>query len=188
MSATSKFDKDAKIMKQDYLIKTIGIVKSDYREASLTLQNQDLKLDMDILSKTKTNKGLVSEIIIDKEYEDCLDGIEDFSHIMVIYWAHRIDDKKRYAPKVHPAGKKEYPVVGVFATRSPARPNPICVTIVKLLERKANVLKVMSLDAIDGTPVIDIKFHHPSYDCAKDVKWPDWMKNIIKFFREEIKS
>lgn len=170
-----------------YLVKPIGVVRSSYREASLTLQDQDLKLDRDVLIKTKTGKGGISELIIKKEYEGCLDGIEDFSHIVVLYWAHRISDEERYIPKVHPAGRKEYPKVGVFATRGPARPNPICSTAVELLERKGNVLKVKSLDALDGSPIIDIKFHHPSYDAPLNVRWPDWMKELISYFRKELK-
>ncbi len=172
---------------QDYLIKPIGIVRSDYREASLTLQEQDLELDEEILTRTKTNKGNISELIINEEYKDCLDGIEDFSHIMVLYWSHRINDKDRRVIKVHPAGKKEYPLVGVFATRSPVRPNPICATTVELLERRENILKVKSLDAIDGSPIVDIKVHSPSYDSPSNVKQADWMEELIKYFREKLK-
>jgi tRNA-Thr(GGU) m(6)t(6)A37 methyltransferase TsaA len=172
---------------QNYLIKPVGVVRSDYREASLTLQNQDLKLDQETLTRTKTNKEGISELIINEEYTDCLDGIEDFSHIMVLYWSHRINDKGRYITKVHPAGKKEYPLVGVFATRSPVRPNPICVATVELLERKKNVLKVKGLDALDGSPIIDIKFHHPSYDAPSNVKLADWMEKLVKYFRKELK-
>lgn len=171
----------------NYLIKSVGVVRSNYKDASLTLKDSDLELDQEILSSTKTNKGGISEIIIKEEYKDCLDGIEDFSHIMVLYWAHHIADEKRYVSKVHPAGKKEYPLVGIFATRSPARPNPICATTVELLERKENVLKVKSLDAVDGSPVIDIKFHHPSYDAPSEVNWPYWMKKLMNYFREDTK-
>ena len=172
---------------QSYLLKPIGVVRSDYREVSLTLQDQDLKLNQEILTRTKTNKGGISKLIIKEEYKDCLDGIEDFSHIMVLYWSHRINDEERYVTKVHPAGQKEYPLVGVFATRSPARPNPICVTTVQLLERKDNVLKVKSLDAIDGSPIIDIKVHHPPYDSPSNVKVADWMKELRSYFGEKLK-
>ena len=170
---------------QDYLIKPIGVVRSDYKEASLTLQKADLELDEEILSRT--NKGNISELVINQEYEDCLDGIEDFSHIMVLYWSHRTNDKQQHITKVHPAGKREYPLVGVFATRSPVRPNPICVTTVELLERRENVLKVKSLDAVDGSPIIDIKVHSPSYDSPSNVKQADWMEGLIKYFREKLK-
>ena len=105
-----------------YLIKPIGVVRSSYREASLTIQDQDLELNQEILTRTKTGKGNISELIINEEYKDCLDGIEDFSHIMVLYWAHHINDEGRNVTRVHPAGKKEYPLVGIFATRGPARP------------------------------------------------------------------
>lgn len=172
---------------QDYLIKPVGVVRSDYKEASLTLQKADLEFDEEILTKTKTNKGNVSELVINQEYEDCLDGIEDFSNIMVLYWSHRTNDKQRRITKVHPAGKKEYPLVGVFATRSPVRPNPICVSTVELLERRENILKVKSLDAIDGSPIIDIKVHSPSYDSPSNVKQADWMEELVKYFREKLK-
>jgi tRNA (adenine37-N6)-methyltransferase len=172
-------------MKEYYQIKPIGFVRSHYREASLTSHNQDLKLDEKILTETKSGKGSISEIIINKEYEDCLDGIEGFSHIMVLYWPHQVKDQDRKMMKVHPGGLKEFPLVGVFATRSPVRPNPICATTVELIERNKNILKVKSLDALDGTPIIDIKFHHPSYDSPSNVVWPDWMKKLIHYFREK---
>jgi tRNA (adenine37-N6)-methyltransferase len=172
---------------QSYTVRPVGIIRNSYAKPSLTLKNKDLELDREILTRTKTGKESISELIISKEYKDCLDGIEGFSHIMVLYWAHNINDKKRYVARVHPAGKKEYPLVGVFATRSPSRPNPICVTTVKLLERRGNILRVRGLDAVDGSPIIDIKFHHPSYDAPPDIKWPDWMKKLIKYFREELK-
>ena len=171
----------------EYLIVPIGVVRNNYNEASLTVQDQDLKLDREVLTRTKTGKGSVSEVIINEEYKECLDGIEGFSHIMVLYWADRITGEGRHVTRVHPAGKKEYPMVGVFATRGPARPNPICATTVELLGREGNTLKVKNLDALDGTPIVDIKFHHPSYDAPRDVKWPDWMCRLLNYFREELK-
>jgi len=173
---------------QSYSIKPVGVVRSVYREASLVLEDQDLRLNEEVLTRTKTGKESVAELVIEKEYEPCLDGIEGFSHIVVLYWAHKTDTQKaKMAKKVHPAGKKEYPPVGIFATRSPARPNPICSTTVKLLGRKQNVLKVKGLDALDGSPIIDIKFHHPSYDAPPNVEWPDWMNKLITFFRQKLK-
>ena len=174
-------------MNRYYRVNPVGVVRSSYQEASLKLEDQDLELDEEVLSRTKTGKGSISELVIFDKYEDCLDGIEGFSHIVVLYWAHLIDEQNRYVAKVHPAGKEDYPLVGVFATRSPARPNPICATTVELIERDGNVLRVRSLDALDGSPIIDIKFHHPSYDAPPDVEWPEWMKRLIEYFREELK-
>ena len=173
-------------MKQEYVVRPVGFVRSGYREASLKLEGEDLELDEEVLRGTKTGKGSISTIVIDEAYADCLDGIEGFSHILVLFWAHEVDDERRYSAKVHPAGRKDYPLVGVFATRSPARPNPICATTVELVERRGNVLQVRNLDALDGSPVIDIKFHHPSYDAPPDVAWPDWMERLIEYFRTQV--
>ena len=77
--------------------------------------------------------------------------------------------------KVHPKGNEKLPLVGVLASRSPARPNPIGITTVKLLGRDRNVLKVQGLDAVDGTPVLDIKPHIPRYDSPTQATTPDWI-------------
>ena len=77
--------------------------------------------------------------------------------------------------KLHPKGKLELPEVGLFASRSPNRPNPVGKTTVRLLERRGNILKVEGLDAIDGTPVIDIKPYIPGRDSATDTKVPSWI-------------
>jgi len=103
------------------------------------------------------DKSLVCSIIIKKCYEKALNGIEDFSHIYIIFWMHEIADAERRTLKTHPRGRIDMPLLGVFATRSPLRPNPIGLTIVELLARKGNILTVKGLDAFDGTPVIDMK-------------------------------
>ena len=104
-----------------------------------------------------------------------LDGLEEFSHIIVIYWMHRVSPYGQVPLKVHPGGSKELPLMGIFATRSPHRLNPIGATIVRLLERRDDILKVERLDAIDGTPVIDIKPYIPRYDLENDAKVPSWL-------------
>jgi len=72
-------------------------------------------------------------------------------------------------------GKLESPLVGRLATRSPSRPNPVGQSVVQLLEQQGNILKVRGLDAIDGTPVIDIKPYIPKYDSAPDARVPEWI-------------
>jgi len=118
----------------------------------------------------------ISEIIINDDLEEALDQIESFSHIIVIYWMHQISPSQRMLMKVHPKGNKNLPLVGVIATRSPSRPNPIGITTVRLLERSGNVLKVIGLDAVDGTPILDLKPYIPGYDCPSDAKTPGWIK------------
>jgi tRNA-Thr(GGU) m(6)t(6)A37 methyltransferase TsaA len=173
--------------KPGYLLRPVGIVKNERKEPSLVCRDRDLDHDRE----NSTGQGWpedVSEIVFEEDYVACLDGLEDFSHIMVIYWSHKAGAEARNIKKVHPAGKKDYPLKGVFCTRSPARPNPVCVTIATLLERKGNVLFVKGLDAIDGSPVIDIKPHLPTYDAPADVKLPEWMQSLMDQFSRERKQ
>lgn len=118
-------------------------------------------------------KDIISEIIIEPAYAEGLGNLDDFSHITVIFYMHK---SHKPAPlKVHPKYRTEPTPVGVFASRSPDRPNALGKTIVKLLERRGNILKVQGLDAIDGTPVIDLKPYIPSLDSVPDAKLPRWM-------------
>jgi tRNA-Thr(GGU) m(6)t(6)A37 methyltransferase TsaA len=118
---------------------------------------------------------VTSEIIINEDLKEALSRIDEFSHIIVIYWMHKLPPSQRSVIKVHPKANPDLPLVGVFASRSPARPNPIGITTVKLLERRDNVLKVIGLDAIDGTPVLDIKPHIPGNDSSTEAKTPGWV-------------
>ena len=167
----------------EYIIRPIGIVKSTADKEVLKYSNKDIKLDYDVaLSQGADLKK--SEIIINKEYVDCLDGIEDFSHIVVLFWTHKVPNNARQIKKVHPAGLKQMPIKGIFATRSPVRPNPICKTTVKLIERKGSTLMVEGLDAIDDTPVLDIKPHIPFYDSPLNVKLADWMYRLMQKLKD----
>ena len=122
-------------------------------------------------------QNIVSEIVIDDEFLEALDNIEEFSHIIVLYWMHKLDQSQRSVLKVHPRGQQDLPLVGVFSSRSPARPNPIGMTVVKLTSRENNILKVMGTDALNGTPVLDIKPYIPSHDAKDKVKTPHWVKH-----------
>jgi len=86
---------------------------------------------------------------------------------------------------VHPLGNPEFPLVGRFATHSPARPNTILITVVKLLGRNGNVLKVSGLDALDGSPLLDIKPYLPYREELKDLKMPDWMRQVHRQFSQK---
>jgi len=119
----------------------------------------------------------VSEVIVDKKLTEALDGIDDYSHIIIVYW---MDKVKEHVIKHRPQGNPEVPVVGIFSCRCPARPNPIAITTVRLLGRKGNVIKVKGLDVLNGTPVIDIKPYWPQYDKVENEKIPNWV-NKLKF-------
>ena len=120
-------------------------------------------------------REVVSEITVNSELTEALDGMDEFSHIIVLYWMHQLAEGRQLPLKVHPMGNPDLPLTGRFATRSPSRPNPLGQATVELLGRRGNVLKVKGLDAIDGTPVIDIKPYIPGYDSAPDAKAPQWM-------------
>ena len=122
-------------------------------------------------------REIVSDIVLNSNLTEALDGLDEFSHLIVLYWMHQLPAGKQLSLKVHPMGKPELPLVGRFATRSPNRPNPLGQATVRLLERRGNILKVKGLDAIDGTPVIDIKPYIPGYDSATDAKVPPWVTN-----------
>ena len=124
---------------------------------------------------TEDCQTITSEIIIKEDLKEALSRIDEFSHIIVIYWMHKLPPSQRSTIKVHPKGNHTLPLVGVFASRSPARPNPIGITTVKLLQRRDNVLKVTGLDAIDGTPVLDIKPYIPGDDSPTEAKTPGWL-------------
>jgi len=119
------------------------------------------------------NKNITSEIVFDPDLTEALDDLEGFSHIIVIYFMHR--SHKPFPVKVHPRYRALTGPVGVFASRSPDRPNPLGKTTVELLERHENVLKVRGLDAMDGTPIIDIKPYIPGLDSVENARVPPWM-------------
>ena len=125
------------------------------------------------------HQNIVSEIEIDAKWTELLDGIEEFSHIIVLFWMHKVPDAPPPS-KVHPRGRADLPLIGTFATRSPHRPNCIGITIVKLIKREGNVLTVQGLDAIDGTPVIDIKSYMVPNIARKDLRMPEWVAKLHK--------
>ena len=117
---------------------------------------------------------LHSEIIIHPSLTEALDGLEGFSHIIILFWMHRLGDEEMPL-KIHPMRKQELPLTGLFATRTPNRPNRIGETTVRLIYRRGNILGVRGLDALDGTPVIDIKPYIPVADLVDDARAPKWI-------------
>ena len=121
---------------------------------------------------------VTSRIEIDEEWGQHLEGLEEFSHIMVIFWMHRSPSDMRPPVKIHPRGRADLPLVGLFATRAPHRPNSLGVSVVRLTQRRGNTLTVQGLDAFDGTPVIDIKPYMPPLEDLSDVRMPDWVAKL----------
>jgi tRNA-Thr(GGU) m(6)t(6)A37 methyltransferase TsaA len=139
-------------------LNAVGIIHSRYKK----------------LEDAPRQGGGFSEIEIYKEYQEGLKDIETFSHIHVIYWLHEsrgftLSVNTPWDPKPH----------GLFATRSSHRPSPIGYSVVRLLERKGNVLRVRGLDAIEGTKVIDIKPYIPEIDLKNGAN-SGWLKGRFK--------
>lgn len=97
------------------------------------------------------------EIRVYDEFSDGLKGMEKREHLWILFWMSRLPEKDREILLVHPQGDRTREKQGVFALHSPMRPNPIGITRVKFVERTGNTLIVKGLDALDNTPVIDIK-------------------------------
>ncbi len=121
-------------------------------------------------------KDVITEIVIDKKYALGLDGIEDYSHVIIVYW---MDQEKECHLKHHPQGRADIPYVGIFACRCPQRPNRIAISTVELIKRSGNKLTVKGLDIVSGTPILDIKPYTPQYDLVKGAKVPEWVKKLV---------
>jgi len=114
------------------------------------------------------------------EFEEGLLDIEGFSHLIILYWLHKAEDAKLLVKPF-----LEDKVHGIFATRTPLRPTPIGLSIVRLLERKGNVLMIQGVDMLDGTPVIDIKPYSGRFDSFPDARngWMDGVDNATAMVR-----
>lgn len=124
-------------------------------------------------------KSVTSHIILQPRFIEALDGIEGFSHLFVLFYLDKVPAEKNLVLKIHPKGRTDLPLMGVLGTRTMLRPNPIGLTLVKLLKVQDNVLTVQDLDAYDGTPVLDIKPYDP-WDIAKDARVPAWWKKLYE--------
>jgi tRNA-Thr(GGU) m(6)t(6)A37 methyltransferase TsaA len=133
------------------------------------------------------DKDRISQIVVNRELAEALEGIAEFSHLFVLFWLHEVTSEERKTLKVHPRGREDLPLLGAFATRTKLRPNPIGLTLVELLKVKGNVLMVRGLDAFDETPVLDLK-PFDFWDMAKDVKVPRWWTKLEKEKHERLKS
>ena len=140
------------IERRNLELKPIGFIHSPYKNAG------------DVPNHGYKNQQ-ISQIEVFKEFQKGLQDIEGLSHIIVIYWFH---ESQAYQLLVKtPWDDSPH---GLFATRSPHRPSPVGLTVVELVAREKNTLTVKGLDAIDGTPLLDIKPYIPSIDERRPIK------------------
>ena len=116
-------------------------------------------------------------IVVSEQYRPALTELDGFSHLNILWWCDQLDEpafrEMTIADKPYKAGPDQ---VGIFATRSPARPNPIALTAVPVLslDTEAGVIQIAYIDAEPGTPVLDIKPYLPAVDRIRDTSTPDW--------------
>jgi tRNA-Thr(GGU) m(6)t(6)A37 methyltransferase TsaA len=104
-----------------------------------------------------------------------LKGVKDFSHLIILYWIHlRDNEEERRTLLVFPRRHAVKVETGVFACRSPSRPNPIGLCVVELLKIEEYLLTVKALDALEGSPIIDIKPYIPRADSIPNARVPEW--------------
>ena len=112
--------------------------------------------------------------------EEALVQIETFSHAEIIYYFHLVEDNKIETGARHPRNNTDWPKVGIFAQRGKNRPNRLGATIVKVVRREGNQLFVQGLDAVDGTPVLDIKPVMKEFLPREEITQPTWATELMK--------
>jgi tRNA-Thr(GGU) m(6)t(6)A37 methyltransferase TsaA len=137
---------------QDYRFRPIGVIKTPYTDT----------VGMPIQGAFAPDCAATVEVF--PEFAEGLDDCEGFSHLCLLYVFHQ---STGYQLKCKPF--RDDQLRGVFATRAPRRPNPIGLTVVKLLRRRRAVLEVSGVDMLDGTPLLDIKPYVPEFDARDDV-------------------
>lgn len=132
-----------------------------------------------------------AQLQIDDAYRPALMGLAGFSHINVLWWSHLVDDQPSRQQLTVPQLFRHAPDhLGVFATRFPSRPNPLALSVVRLLavDEQGGVLRIAAIDAEDGTPVLDLKPYMPVVDRVREVRvpawcrhWPEWYEDFADF-------
>jgi len=121
-------------------------------------------------------EDVTSRVVLRPELAEALLGLDGYSHIYVLFWPHLVpEDVRGSKPTLHPLDDPANPLQGVLATRSQIRFNPVLVSAVRLLKVEGNVLRVKGLDAVDGSPVLDVKPYIPQHDSIPEAEVPRWV-------------
>ncbi len=116
-----------------------------------------MKIELYPIGVVKGSEKGLQKIEIYEDFLKALEGIENFKYLWILFWLHKIPPDNRKILQVHPQGNLSIPKRGVFTTRSPVRPNPIGLTKVEFLKREGNVIFVRGFDALERSPILDIK-------------------------------
>jgi len=132
--------------------------------------------------------GIVSEIVLDASFgEDSLQGLEDFSHAEIIFYFDKVDEQKIVTGARHPRNNPQWPRIGIFAQRGKNRPNRLGLALVKIVRREGRSLYVENLDAIDGTPVLDVKPAMVEFLPQESIRQPDWAGELMQDYWHKAK-
>lgn len=125
--------------------------------------------------------SIVSEIVLQGALDaEALQGLEDFSHAEILFYFHQVPEAKIETGARHPRNNSEWPKVGILAQRGKNRPNRLGLTTVKIIKREGTSLLVEGLDAIDGTPVLDIKPVMREFQPREEIRQPEWARELMK--------
>lgn len=132
----------------------------------------------------RTGDGIRLEIA--EPYRPALKALEEFSHVIVLWWADQLDTAEMRAIMQTEPPYAPGHVMGLFATRAPYRPNPVALTTCKLLgvDEVAGVVEVADIDALDGTPIVDLKAYFPVCDRVQTASIPDWLEGWPEWMPE----
>jgi tRNA-Thr(GGU) m(6)t(6)A37 methyltransferase TsaA len=123
---------------------------------------------------------VVSRIQLAKPWGRGLKGLAEFSHLLIVFHMHRATHHPETDLVRRPRERADMPETGIFAQRAKHRPNPVGITAVRLLGIRGSTLTVRGLDAIDGSPVLDIKPYVPEFDRVLKPRVPGWMRKLLK--------
>jgi len=125
--------------------------------------------------------GVEAEIVLDAARfdADALSGLDLFSHAEILFHFHGVAEAEVVAGARHPRGREDWPKIGIFAQRGRVRPNRLGVTICQILGLDGHVLRVRGLDAIDGSPVLDIKPVMAGFAPRGELREPDWARELM---------
>lgn len=147
----------------DILLKPVAIVKNS-RKTPIDDFWEEIVTEIELLEHIPT---------------EAFNNISDFSHLEIIYYFDKVDNND-IVFSGRPRGNQNYPLVGIFGQRKKDRPNTIGLTTVELLEHNERVIKVKYLDAIDGTPILDIKPVFKEFQPHNEIKQPEWVSDLMK--------
>ena len=124
--------------------------------------------------------GVISRILLQPEYAGTLLGLRDFTHAIIITYLHQAHYEKEKHMQRRPRDLESMPKVGIFSQRAKDRPNPIGITAVKIIDAGDDYLEIQGLDAINDTPVLDIKPYFPQYDKVDASVVPEWVNRLME--------